>query len=138
VRRAVLDPNVFISALVTPGGTSARLIAQIQDGELEAIVSPLLLRELEGVLRREKFRRYVDLESVDEFLRMPRLEATVVPDPNEPAPLSSVDPKDDYLLALAFHQKSRLVSGDSHLLEISGGAPICAPGDLLEAIASDA
>jgi uncharacterized protein len=112
-------------------GTSAKLVAEMWSGELEVIVSPLLLKELEGVLRREKFRRYIDLESVDVFLDALRSEATVVPDPTEPAPIRSVDPKDDYLLALAFHQKSRLVSGDSDLLELSGGAPICSPGDLL-------
>jgi uncharacterized protein len=131
VRRAVLDPNVFVSALITPAGTSAALVAELQRGELEVIASPLVLSELEGVLRREKFRCYADLESVDSFLEGLRIEATVVPDPTEPAPIRSVDPKDDYLLALAFHQKSRLVSGDSDLLELSGGAPICSPGDLL-------
>jgi putative PIN family toxin of toxin-antitoxin system len=133
VRRAVLDPDVFVSALVTPTGTSAGLVAAMEAGDLEVIVSPLLLKELEGVLRREKFRRYIDLESVDSFLNMLRSRASLVPDPTEPAPLRSADPKDDYLLALAFSQKSRLVSGDSDLIELSGGAPICTPGDLLAA-----
>jgi putative PIN family toxin of toxin-antitoxin system len=114
-------------------GTSAELVAEMRRGELEAIVSPQLLAELEDVLRREKFRRYIDPESVGAFLDSLRSEATLVPDPTEPAPLRSVDPKDDFLLALAFSQKSRLVSGDSDLIELSGGAPICTPGDLLAA-----
>jgi len=131
MRRAVLDSNVYVSAIAAPTGTSAELVAEMQRGELEAIVSPQLLAELEDVLRREKFRRYIDPESVDAFLDSLRSEATLVPDPTEPAPLRSVDPKDDFLLALAFSQKSRLVSGDSDLIELSGGAPICTPGDLL-------
>lgn len=133
MRRAVLDSGVFVSVVAAPTGTSAQLLAEMLRGDLEVIVSPLLLAELEGVLRRKKFRRYMDLESVDAFLDMLRSEASLVPDPIEPAPLRSVDPKDDYLLALAFSQKSRLVSGDSDLIELSGGAPICTPGDLLAA-----
>jgi putative PIN family toxin of toxin-antitoxin system len=133
MRRAVLDSGVFVSAVAAPTGTCAELVAEIVRGDLEAIVSPHLLAELEDVLRREKFRRYIDLESVDALLGSLRSEGTLVPDPTEPAPLRSVDPKDDYLLALAFSQKSRLVSGDSDLIELSGRAPICTPGDLLAA-----
>jgi putative PIN family toxin of toxin-antitoxin system len=131
MRRAVLDTNVYVSAVIAPGGTSARVVGQIRTGDLEAIVSPGLLDELEIVLRRDKFRRYCGLELVEDFLAMLRAQASVVPDPTEPAPLRSPDPKDDYLLALAFHQKAMLVSGDSHLLELSGGAPIIMPADLL-------
>jgi putative PIN family toxin of toxin-antitoxin system len=133
MRRAVLDSGVFVSAVAAPSGTCAELVAEIARRDLEAIVSPLLLAELDEVLRRRKFRRYIDLESVDAFLGSLRSEGTLVPDPTEPAPLRSVDPKDDYLLALAFSQKSRLVSGDSDLIELSGRAPICTPGDLLSA-----
>jgi putative PIN family toxin of toxin-antitoxin system len=105
----------------------------MRGGEFEAIVSPLLLKELEGVLRRDKFRRCVDLEFVEEFVEMLRTEAEMAPDPADPAPLRSRDPKDDYLLALAFHQKAILVTGDSDLVELSGGAPIVMPADLLAA-----
>jgi putative PIN family toxin of toxin-antitoxin system len=108
-------------------------VPKLREGEFEAIVSPLLLKELQGVLRRDKFRRYVDLEFVEEFVEMLKAEATMAPDPVDPAPLRSRDPKDDYLLALAFHQKAILVSGDSDLVELSGGAPIVMPADLLAA-----
>jgi putative PIN family toxin of toxin-antitoxin system len=133
MRRAVLDSGVFVSAVAAPTGTCAELVAEMLRGDLEVIISPLLVAELEDVLRREKFRRYIDPESVDAFLDLLRSEASLAPDPTEPAPLRSVDPKDDYLLALAFSQKSRLVSGDSDLIELSGEAPICTPGDLLAA-----
>src|SRR5215207_10186567 len=133
MRRAVLDAGVFVSVAIAPRGTCAQLVPKMRDGEFEAIVSPLLLKELEGVLRRDKFRRYVDLEFVETFIEMLRAEATIAPDPEEPAPLRSRDPKDDYLLALAFHQKAILVTGDFDLVELSGGAPIVMPADLLAA-----
>jgi putative PIN family toxin of toxin-antitoxin system len=107
------------------------LVDEVWTGELELIISPQLLAELEGVLMRQKFRRYFDLASVRHFIDLLRHQATVAPDPDEPGPLRSVDPKDDYLIALAFSQSVRLVSGDSHLLDLADRAPICSPADLL-------
>jgi putative PIN family toxin of toxin-antitoxin system len=99
---------------------------------MELIASPLLLEELAEVLRRDKFRRYVDLSVVDEYVALVRSDATIVADPAGPAPLRSVDPKDDYLIALAHSQNAILVSGDKHLLDLAGaGAPVLAPADLL-------
>ncbi|HET6998107.1 MAG TPA: putative toxin-antitoxin system toxin component, PIN family [Solirubrobacterales bacterium] len=131
MRRAVLDTSVFVSALITPAGTSAKLLEEARAGELELIVSPQLLVELEDVLVREKFRRYLDLGEAREFLDVLRREATVTPDPEGPPPLRSADPEDDYLIALAYSQSARLVSGDSHLLDLADVAPICSPADFL-------
>jgi len=133
MRRAVLDTNVYVSAVIARRGISAQVIEQMRTGELEAIVSPWLLSELEIVLARKKFRRYFGVEFGERFLEMLRAEATMAPDPAHQAPLRSRDPKDDYLLALAFHQKAILVTGDSDLVELSGGAPIITPADLLAA-----
>jgi putative PIN family toxin of toxin-antitoxin system len=130
MRRVVLDPGVLVSALITPTGPPAKLLERARGGEFELVASPHLLAELERVLLRDKFRRYVAVEKVGTFLEAVRGEATVVPDPGEPPPMNSVDPKDDYLIALAYTQKAILISGDSDLLELSGGAPICRPRDL--------
>jgi putative PIN family toxin of toxin-antitoxin system len=121
---------VLVSALITPTGTPARLLEQVREGGLELIVSPRLLGELEEALSREKFRRYVDLDAVDDCLDLLRREAFAAPDPAGPPPLRSADAEDDYLIALAHDQNAVLVSGDKHLLDIGGGAPILAPGDL--------
>jgi putative PIN family toxin of toxin-antitoxin system len=133
MRRVVLDPGVFVSALITPAGSPAKLIERLQRAEFELVVSPQLLAELEHVLLRPKFRRYVGIEEVKEFLAVVRCEAIFAPDPAEPPPFNSVDSKDDYLIAFAYAQKAILVSGDSDLLDLTGGAPICAPADLLGA-----
>jgi len=83
------------------------------------------------VLSRAKFRRYFDLDTARKYVDLLRHEATVVPDPEGPPPLRSADPNDDYLIALAHSQNAVLVSGDKHLLDISGGAPILTPADLM-------
>jgi putative PIN family toxin of toxin-antitoxin system len=131
MRRVVLDPGVFVSALITPSGSPGKLVERLREAEFELIVSPRLLAELEEVLLRAKFRRYASLEETRKFLAMVRHEARVEPDPDQPPPFRSTDPKDDYLIALAYTQKAILVSGDSDLLDLTGGAPICAPADLL-------
>lgn len=131
MRRAVLDPGVLVSALISPTGAPARLIGKAHSGELELIVSPLLFQELEQVLARKKFRRYVSLDVVDDYLTLLRRIAITVRDPDDPPPLRSGDPDDDYLIALAHSHGAHLVSGDRHLLEIAGGAPIVAPADFL-------
>lgn len=84
------------------------------------------------MLLRKKFRRYATVEEVTDYLAFVRRLATVVPDPDRSAPISCPDPADEYLLALAYTQKAILVSGDSDLLDLTGGAPICAPGDLID------
>jgi uncharacterized protein len=136
VRRVVLDSGVLVSALITPAGVSGRLLDELCEGAVELIVSPLLLDELLGVLRRDKFRHYVDLDTVDEYVDRLQADATAAADPGDlPSRLRSTDPKDDYLIALAHSQSAILVSGDKHLLELGvGGAPILAPGDLLSAM----
>jgi predicted nucleic acid-binding protein len=88
---------------------------------------------LEGVLGRRKFRRYAGLEVVDDYAKQVRRISVYVPDPEGPPPLQSADPKDDYLIALAHAQSAVLVSGDKHLFDLSGGAPILSPADLLTA-----
>jgi putative PIN family toxin of toxin-antitoxin system len=107
------------------------LLARAHGAGFELIISPLLLEELETVLLRKKFRRYATVEEVADYLAFIGRQGTLARDPDQPAPLSCPDPKDEYLLALAYAQKAVLVTGDSHLLEIGGGAPICAPSDFL-------
>jgi putative PIN family toxin of toxin-antitoxin system len=131
VRRVVLDPGVLVSALITPTGAPAKLLEGVRGGELELVVSPLLLGELEEVLGREKFRRYVDLDTVRDYIDLLRQEALVAPDPEGPPPLRSADPDDDYLIALAHGQNAVLISGDNHLLDLAGQAPILSPADFL-------
>jgi putative PIN family toxin of toxin-antitoxin system len=104
-------------------------LEQARKGELELIVSPLLLAELEGVLEREKFRRHVALDAARAFVDLLRRDATVAADPEGTPPLSSADPDDDYLIALAHHERAQLVSGDAHLLDLADMAPICSPAE---------
>ena len=131
--RAVLDPGVLVSALITPTGTPAKLLTATRSGSFELIVSPLLLEELKLVLLRRKFRRYVDLGVVDRYEQLLRRDAAIADDPAEPPPIRCADPDDDYLIALAHSCNSALVSGDKHLLDLAGEIPVFTPSEFLAA-----
>ncbi|HET9198105.1 MAG TPA: putative toxin-antitoxin system toxin component, PIN family [Solirubrobacterales bacterium] len=129
--RAILDPGVLVSALITPTGIPAKLLRTARQGAFDLLVSRLLLDELETVLRREKFRRYLDLADVSAGIRLLLDEGQLVPDPAGPPPVRCADPDDDYLIALAHQQEAALVSGDRHLLALAGKIPVFSPGEFL-------
>jgi putative PIN family toxin of toxin-antitoxin system len=134
VTRAVLDPGVLVSALITPTGTPAKLLTATRGGSFELIVSPLLLEGLELVLLRERFRRYVDLDVIARYLELLRRDAAVAADPSGPPPVRCADPDDDYLIALAHSRSAALVSGDGHLLDLAGRIPVFTPSEFLAAL----
>lgn len=129
--RAVLDPGVIVSALITPKGAPAKLLLAARAGNFDLIVSPKLLGELESVLRREKFRRYFELDAVGATMRLLRNDGELVADPGGPPPVQCVDPGDDYLISLAHARNAALVSGDRHLLDLAEKIPVFSPSEFL-------
>jgi putative PIN family toxin of toxin-antitoxin system len=129
--RAVLDPNVIISALLAPAGTPAAIVRAWSAGAFELVASPLLLTELERALAYPKLRTRIHEDEAAAIVEWLGRSATIVQDPDDPAPGASEDPGDDYLIALAAHEHAALVSGDRHLLELAAELPIYAPADFL-------
>lgn len=131
--RAVLDPNVLISALVSTGGPPRQIIAAWTDGKFDLIVSPTLLEELREVLARPRFRRWVSPETAAEFTNGLEDAALLIDDP-APQAGASPDPDDDYLIALARASSADyLVSGDSHLTGLlDTHPPVLTPRAFLE------
>ncbi len=136
VPRAVLDTNVLVAALISPGGGSARLLLELRSGAFELIVSPLLLAELREVLGRGKFRRYVSEAEADAYVELIRSEAVVRADPMPSPEALSADPDDEYLIDLARDAGAdALVTGDAHLLDLRAVIPAMTPAEFLEALA---
>jgi putative PIN family toxin of toxin-antitoxin system len=126
VPRAVLDTNVLVSALISPGGGSAQLLPEL-------LASPLLLAELRDVLGRDKFRRYVSAAEADAYVDLIRSEGVLLGDP-EPAPEPfGADPHDEFFIDLAREARAdALVTGDAHLLKLRGIIPAMTPAEFLE------
>jgi uncharacterized protein len=136
--RAVLDPNVIISGLLSPTGNSAHLLKAWEQGEFELIASPALLKELQRALAYPKLRRHISEREAVRVVRWLTESATVVLDPAEQPPVRSADPGDDYLIALAASRQAILVSGDKHLLDLADRIPILEPALFLKHLSETA
>lgn len=121
--RAVLDPNIIISALLSPRGAPARVFKAWLAGVYDVVVSPFLLDELERALGYDKLRERITPSEVEELLVLLRTEAQSLGDPPDPPTVRSPDPGDDYLIALASASRSLLVSGDGDLLGLRPSVP---------------
>ena len=125
--KAVLDPNVIISAALSTGGSPARAFRLWLEGAYELVCSPLLLDELARALTYSKLKKHIDADEADELVDLLRRAALLVEDPSTPPTVSSSDPDDNYLVALAELSRSVLVSGDRDLLELSDQLPVFSP-----------
>jgi putative PIN family toxin of toxin-antitoxin system len=132
--RAVVDPNVVISALLSPRGAPAHVLRAWLDGASELVASPLVLAELERALAYPKPRTRIPAEDAAGVVRWLRRSTTLAEDPDRPPRVRSPDPGDDYLLALAMSEGAALVSGDQDLLSLGGHLPVHSPADFLRLI----
>ena len=125
--RAVVDVNVLISGVLSAKGPSAEILRAGRDGRFELVVSEMLLAELERTLGYPKLRKRIPSEKAAAFASWVRAHGTVVEDPQSPSSVSSRDPDDDYLLALAITRRAYLVTGDQDLLVLGEDLPILTP-----------
>lgn len=116
----VPDTNIVVSGLLWRGNPR-RILDAARDGIIELFTSIELLEELEDVLGRGKFvtRLAATGVTVRELVVGYAVLATVVEtQPIEPVILA--DPDDDSVLACAMAtQGEAIVSGDSHLLDLT-------------------
>jgi putative PIN family toxin of toxin-antitoxin system len=130
--RALFDANVFVAALLSRTGPSARLIELWLDAAFELVVCPALLVEVKRALGHPKLRSHVEPADAQRFVELVSELAEMAPDPDRPPPVRSADPDDAYLLALAAREQVPLVSGDGHLLALRDRAPVFSPRDFLD------
>jgi hypothetical protein len=136
--RAVLDANVLISAVLSPRGAPARLLAAWRGGAFNLVVSPLLLAEVRRALAYAKLARLVAPADADAYVAWLGRTAEMAADPGGPPPVRSEDPADDYVIALAAAQRAVIVSGDGHLTALADRIPVRRPAAFLAEIEADA
>jgi putative PIN family toxin of toxin-antitoxin system len=129
--KVILDTNVFVSGIFF-SGPPYRILAAWRDEKIRLVVSLEIL---------EEYRRVGEILSEDhpEINLSPWIELVVQKASIFIAPpLAEVvcdDPDDDKFLACALASESKvIVSGDKHLLKVSGyeGIEILKPRDFLE------
>ena len=110
--RVVFDTNIFVSALVFPGGRADAALQRILDGEDTLIVSPVIIDEVLAVLA-EKFGRHLEelsrvavlLSEAGELVK-PRNRLTVLAD----------DPDNRILECALAGKADGIVTGDKAML----------------------
>ena len=129
--RAVLDPNVIVSAVLSRSGTPAKVLRAWLDGAYELVASSALLAELQRVLEYPKIASRVSPSEAAELLDLLRRQARLVADPESPPTVRSPDPGDDYLISLAEAAQAVIVSGDADLQGLADRAPVYTPAAFL-------
>jgi putative PIN family toxin of toxin-antitoxin system len=110
----VVDVNVLVSMLINHDVAGIKWLFNKQT--FRVMISSGLLGELEEVLMRPQFRRYLTVAEAERAVRRIENRSVLVETAFQVRPISR-DPKDDYLLALAKKGKADfLITGDEDLL----------------------
>jgi uncharacterized protein len=139
--RVVLDTNVLISALLTPGSPPAKILELALEGRLRIIISPAIIREIGLVLQYPKLKKTLQkhglssLEVEEAIFKILRV-ATITPGRLMVQGISR-DPADDAILSCAAAGRADfLVSGDKDLTALDSyeGIRILEPAAFLRLI----
>ncbi|MGI0480998.1 putative toxin-antitoxin system toxin component, PIN family [Geminocystis sp. CENA526] len=130
--RIVIDINIIVSALLFPNSKPDLALQKSLDiGDI--LISYSVWTELENVIVRPKFDRYISLEKRQKFLREFYQTVTIITNISETI-TDCRDPKDNKYLELAFIGKAKyLITGDNDLLVLNPfrGIEIIKPEEFL-------
>jgi putative PIN family toxin of toxin-antitoxin system len=120
VLRAVLDANVYVSAVIRPEGPPGQIIQRfLRDAAFEIVVSSAIVEEVLRALAYPKVRKHIrgnaepelwfeDIIVLAQFVAGERAILGVSEDPDD----------DKYIAAAVEGRAAFVVSGDPHLLGI--------------------
>jgi uncharacterized protein len=119
----VIDTNVLVSGMLTPGRAPAQLLELVLAGKIKLVISPQIIQEIQrvleypGIIKLMKKRRLEAAELEKALWRIVRVAhitagAVTVQGVAE-------DPSDEIFLACALEgQAEFIVSGDQHLTDL--------------------
>lgn len=119
MKKVVLDTNILVSGLLWDGN-EAFLIEKAEKKEIKLFISHQILKELEEVLKRDKFSKKLEggENMVEKAVAKIALIATIV-EPGHKINVIREDTADNRMLECAVSAKaSAIISGDNHLLRL--------------------
>jgi putative PIN family toxin of toxin-antitoxin system len=137
--RAVLDANVYISAIIQPGGTPGRLVERfLRDEAFEIVLAPAIVDEVLRALAYPKVRKLLRGADAQIWLEDLVVLADLVAGAQQ---LSGVckDPDDDKYVAAALEGRAAyVVTGDRAFLALKehAGVEIVTPRAFLDLLGS--
>lgn len=136
VERIVVDTGIWISAALRPASVPAQAVA-LALARYEVCVSEATWDELQRVITRDKFERYLPLADRLAFAEAVRQRVSMVPVTS--VVTDSPDPNDNPFLALALDAgASLLLASDPHLCSLHPwrGIPILHPAAFVAALSA--
>lgn len=138
---AVIDTNVLISRYLSPHGSPNQVFDSLRRNVFDLLVSPDIVTEYAGVLRRDKFRALhglteADIRNAVAYL----LRRALVVVPPEKLRVIPDDLKDDKFIECAVAGGADvIVSGDKHLLALGSfeGIRIATPAAFVTLLESE-
>lgn len=130
--KVVLDTSVYVSALLSTSGGSAKIFEIILAGKMNNFYTTEILEEVKRVAQRGKFN--IEKEKQDHFVHLLVESSFFIKPLNDFKVNICRDPKDDLFLSLANQvEADYLVSLDMDLIELKkvGMTKIVAPGVFL-------
>lgn len=97
MKRIVIDTNLYVSSLIN-ANSRYRLDQVLQNRSLIILLDDVLLSELQEVIFRPKFNKYVKTYQIEAYLALLAERGTFIQTTS--IVRYSPDPKDDFLLAL--------------------------------------
>jgi len=138
--RAVLDTNVIVSAVISPGSPPDSILRASRRGALDLVTSAPLLRELEDVLGRPRIAERLGWTPEERASFIAALaDFAVIVAPKEKLHVVKADPADNRVLESAVAGGvDYVVSGDHHLLDLASfeGIPIVTPARFAAVLAA--
>lgn len=131
--KLILDTNVLVSGIFF-GGIPGKLLSAWRSGRVSLILSPAILAEYRRVAEELASSHREVGEALEPLLALVTIEGTIVDAPALKEPVCE-DPADDMFLAAALASRTNfIVSGDKHLLRVSGwqGITVLTPRQFLD------
>ena len=140
--RAVLDANVYISALLRPQGPPGQIVERfLREGAFELILSPAIAEEVLRALAYPKIRKLLRGTMQAELWFEDLLVLAELVEARSEVAAVGADPDDDKYLAAALDGRAGfVVTGDRHFLSLREyeQVQIVTPRLFLEALRSEA
>ncbi|HVW22717.1 MAG TPA: putative toxin-antitoxin system toxin component, PIN family [Opitutaceae bacterium] len=132
----VIDTNVVVSGLLTPGGNAARILDAVTEGQIRLAYDARILAEYRDVLRRPKLK--IQPVRVEAFLDGLRSQALVSPRHIE---ISGPDPDDLIFIEAALATATpTIITGNlsDFSAKILGGARVLTPAEAAKLLSAKA
>lgn len=129
--KIVLDTNVFVSGIFF-AGPPYRILESWRDGRLQLVISQEILDEYRRVVEALA-TQYPAIDTIP-ILEFVANKTKIIIVPGLPGPVCT-DPDDDKFLACAIADLCKIiVSGDKHLLKVSGycGVQVMKPREFID------